>query len=134
MWEQYKAEDWKGMEALVNEKDINGGWSPNGGFISKKKTILKKGTKIDRYDGPDPLEDRGKFTSPLGDSFEGRALPENYKEDKKDMFYKYEVVEDIAVTKGEAIPWFGQEGEGTQYMTKKSFAKLLKQGKIKLTS
>jgi len=130
LWEDFKNEDWESMEKTVKEKNINNGkWPPNDGFKSKEVITLKKGTSIDRYDGDDPTKDRGKFASPTGADFSSRALPEK---DKNRPQYDYTVEEDIEVTAGEAIPWFGQEGGGTQYKTEESFKDLLKKGKIKV--
>ncbi len=48
------------------------------------------------------------------------------------MFYQYEVLENIEVIEGEAIPWFGQKGKGMQYMTDETFKDLFKKNKIRL--
>ncbi len=129
LWKQYKAEDWEGMEALINKKGINGGWPPNDGFQSREVVELDENTEIDRYDGDDPTEDKGRFASPKGDNFEGRAMPESSKDRPK---YNYVVSKKIKVVKGKAIPWFGQKGGGMQYETKEPFKDLIDKEKIKV--
>ena len=113
----YSQQKWGELEELMNKNNINGGFPPNDGFISSRTTTLRPGTKIDRYGGfykDGEFVDQGKFVSPKGASFESRALPESYQNTKP--FTSYEVLKPIpSVQEGQAIPWFGQEGMGTQY-------------------
>ncbi|MFZ5554750.1 MAG: TNT domain-containing protein [Bacteroidota bacterium] len=113
----WKTENWSGLENLFNQHNINYGWPPNDGFIDVEVVTMEIGMEIDRYGGryvDNVFSDNGTFVSPLGASFESRALPENYLTTKP--YKKYRVVKEIPnVKKGKSIPWFGQVGMGVQY-------------------
>ncbi len=101
----------------MNKHGINGGYPPNNGATVSRTTTLRPGTKIDRYGGfideNGNFVDKGQFLSPKGASFESRALPEN---SLGKPYSVYEVIKPIpGVQEGQAIPWFGQPGGGTQY-------------------
>ncbi|TWP23458.1 DUF4237 domain-containing protein [Apibacter muscae] len=104
---------------------------PNGGFIRKYSTVLKLPSKIDRYGGRIEngiFKDTGKYFGIDGASFESRALQNSVK----DGFYnKYEILKDLPVVEGKAIPWFGQEGMGGQFLTDQGVSDLIKNGYIK---
>lgn len=40
-------------------------------------------------------------------------------------YHQYEVIKEIAVESGPAIPWFDEVGKGTQYKTGKSVEQLI---------
>uniref|UniRef100_UPI00066FC299 glycohydrolase toxin TNT-related protein n=1 Tax=Frateuria defendens TaxID=2219559 RepID=UPI00066FC299 len=90
-------------------------WPPNGGaYAPIYDTTLGVGVQLDRYGYPG-----GTYLSPLGDSFEGRALPSSYQATKP--YYQYEVIKPIpGVTQSNALPWFGQPGKGVQFQTPNS--------------
>ncbi len=128
----YRQQKWGELEELMNKNGINGGYPPNNGATVSRTTTLRPGTKVDRYGGfykDGVFSDRGNFLSPKGASFESRALPAS---SSTRTVYGYEVVKPIPnVQEGQAIPWFGQKGMGTQYMTKKTIEDLLKEGSIR---
>ncbi|MCK0188270.1 TNT domain-containing protein, partial [Aeromonas hydrophila] len=61
--------------------------------------------------------------------FEQRALPDS---SFKSPYQKYEVIKPIpGVNAGNAAPWFGKPGKGTQYQLPMSIDELIKEGFIK---
>ena len=108
-------------------------YPPNGGFIRKYSTVLRPPSKIDRYGGKIEngiFKDTGKYFADAGTSFEERALDASTL--TNGSHYKvYEIVKPIKVEAGEAIPWFGQAGKGTQYFIKDGVEELVKKGYIK---
>ena len=112
---------WGELETLFNRNGINGGWPPNRGFISVKTTELPENTVFDRYGGytdskTGKFKDSGGFVAKEEVEFPNRALPESYKDPKVKPKHAYRVIKKITdVKEGEAIPWFGQPGKGTQY-------------------
>ncbi len=78
------------------------------------------------------FKDEGNFVSPIGASFESRALPADYITGPKPKPYnKYKVIKEIpSVKKGPAAPWFNQPGMGTQYELPYSIDELIKGGYI----
>lgn len=102
----------------------HGGWekaAPKNGFIGKtKEAFLKPGTKIDRYG-----HSTGHFSSPMGTKFEKRSLPTG---SEKLPYSAYVVKKPFPVTSGKAAPAFGKPGLGTQYQSKKSIDRLVKEG------
>ncbi len=132
----FKQGQWKKLEELFNTHKLNGGWPPNDGFVNFREITLKAGTEIDRYGGRlvgGKLIDDGNFVSPLGASFESRALPADYLTTKP--YKKYRVVKDIPnVKEGQGIPWFNQKGMGTQYLFEDDYPidRLIKEGYIEL--
>lgn len=130
-WDLFCKEDWKGLEKLFNDNKLNGGWPPNGGFINTSKRILKPGDIIDRYGGRienGKFTDTGKYFGIDGASFESRALQESAK---NGFYNKYEIIKELPVVEGKAIPWFGKEGMGTQFLTGEGVDDLIKNGYIK---
>lgn len=70
--------------------------------------------------------DNGKFTSPAGNSFESRALPASAL---SLPLKKYRVIKPISgVESGRAIPWFNQQGLGTQFKLPKGISQLVAEG------
>lgn len=100
---EYIATEGKRQEAL-------GIWPPNsGGYAPVYNTTLGVGTWVDRYGYPG-----GSFVSPLGASFDSRALPSSYLTTKP--YFEYQVLQPITgVTEAKILPWFGQPGKGTQF-------------------
>jgi hypothetical protein len=83
-------------------------WPPNRGFNEEPVDFtLLPGTKIDRYGSP-----YGTFTSPAGTPYRARA-PKPGTDLKPHCIY--EVNKPLTVKVGTAAPWFGYEGNGTQY-------------------
>lgn len=96
---------------------------PNDGFKDPPQDLtLAPGTMIDRYGQPG-----GRFLSPVGTSYEARALP--YDKAKMD-YHVYEVRRPLPVKAGEAVPWFDEPGGGTQYMTAVPVARLIDDGSL----
>jgi len=102
-------------------------WPPNsGGYAPTYGTMLDVGTKLDRFGYPG-----GTFVSPLGTSFESRALPPSYLKTKP--YFQYEVVQPIpGVTEAKALPWFGQPGMGTQFQLPNPVQYYLENGSLKV--
>ena len=123
----WKAQNWKALEKVMGP----GAWPPNRGFVSIKTTTLQPGAKIDRYGGwhqDGSFHDKGTFVSPAGNSFGSRALP---AETAQKPYNIYEVISPIDVKSGPAIPWFGQEGLGTQYELPNNIDDLIQSGHIR---
>ncbi len=128
----YSQQKWGELEELMNKNGINGGYPPNNGAVVSRPTSIRPGTKLDRYGGyideNGVYQDSGKFFSPDGASFGSRALPEKATE----FYNRYEVLKPIPnVQEGQAIPWFGQPGGGTQYQTQLGVQKLIDGGYIR---
>lgn len=68
------------------------------------------------------------YASPVGTPIEMRALPPGSLEKPYSV---YEVVKPVKVLSGQATPWFGQVGLGTQYKFTQSIEQMLKQCIIK---
>ena len=89
-----------------------------------KNQTIKQGTIIDRYGSK-----YGNYTSPIGTSFEERALP--YKENSW-AYHKYEVINDInGITTSKIAPAFGQIGGGVQFELPDNVSCLIKNGFLK---
>ena len=102
-------------------------YAPNNGRINEsvlKNQTIKQGTIIDRYGSK-----YGNYTSPIGTSFEERALP--YKENSW-AYHKYEVINDInGITTSKIAPAFGQIGGGVQFELPDNVSCLIKNGFLK---
>jgi RHS repeat-associated protein len=99
-------------------------WPPNKGFKEEPVSFtLLPGTKIDRYGSP-----YGTFTSPTGTPYRARA-PKPGTDLKP--YCVYEVNKPLTVKAGEATPWFGYEGNGTQYELSENIISLEKSGILK---
>lgn len=72
----------------------------------------------------------GKYLSPIGSSFESRALPQSYLSTKS--YFQYEVIKPISgVTESKVLPWFGQPGMGTQFEFEKNIQWYIANGYLK---
>ncbi|UXH46457.1 T7SS effector LXG polymorphic toxin [Rossellomorea vietnamensis] len=82
------------------------------GFVKGEYKVetLKPGNEIDRY-GSNPT---GKYFSPVGTSYEKRALPPHMKDQP---YTKYRIINGFEVRSGEIAPWFDELGYGVQYNT-----------------
>jgi len=120
----WKKQDWAALEQFMGE----GAWPPNRGFVKATKDTLEPGSLVDRYGGwidEKGFHDGGSFISPVGSSFEGRALQSSTLNKPYSI---YEVMKPLPVDTGPAIPWFGQPGYGTQHETFFSIDKLVEDG------
>jgi hypothetical protein len=126
-WNYFCNEEWTQLELLFKKNGLNGGWPPYRGFIDYIISKLEVGTIIDRYGGRlqnNSFTDKGFFVSTPDVEFEARSLE---SETKKAIYKKYKVIKPISDVKmGNAIPWFGQKGLGTQYELPLSIDYLLK--------
>jgi RHS repeat-associated protein len=97
----------------------------NRGFLQPPTpTTLAPGTRIDRF-GPEG----GTFASPEGTPFGARGLP---PEQAGAPYTVYEVVKPLPAQAGQATPWFGQPGLGTQYEFSMSIGELRNQGFVQI--
>ena len=103
----------------------NNPYPSNFGFQGKAvPTTLKAGTVIDRYGSLN-----GKFSSPVGTTFEQRSLSATMK---SAQYRKFEVIKPLNVMSGKVAPWYGKSnGGGTQYMSTMSFKELIRKGYIR---
>jgi hypothetical protein len=99
------------------------GTFPDGFDGPPAKINLAPGTKIDRYGS-----EGGNFLSPTGTPFADRALP---YDQAKMPYRQYEVVKELPVESGRALPWFGEKGGGVQHKTGKSVEDLVREGYLK---
>lgn len=124
LWQQ---QDWAGLQQLLGPT----AWPPNRGAIGATDTILAPGTIIDRYggwvDAAGGFRDKGTFVSPVGTPFPQRALPSSTL---TKPYNQYTVMKPINASSGQAIPWFGQPGMGTQYELSDEIERLLASGHI----
>jgi Tuberculosis necrotizing toxin len=131
-WILWKNEDWTELENLITTNNINGDWPPNSGFINIEITDLNINFEFDRYGGRyvnDVFTDNGTFVATAGASFESRALPPSYLTEKP--YKRYRVINTIPnVKKGNAIPWFNQQGNGIQFQLQTGIDDLIEQGFI----
>jgi filamentous hemagglutinin len=113
-------------EGLLQEN--LGIWPPNSGGYWPQNVTLNPGVLIDRYGYAN-----GRFVSPLGISFEARALPSSYLAEKP--YFQYEVLQPIPdVTQAKVLPWFGQLGKGTQFKLPQSIQWYLDNGYLREVS
>lgn len=101
------------------------------GFLSPESrtaVVLEPGHVIDRFGPP-----RGNFTSPAGENFPDRALPDFSLErfGRRDGYHQYEVLHEIPAWAGPAAPAFGKTGGATQYYTNMKIDQLLQKGFIR---
>ncbi|MGY3778096.1 TNT domain-containing protein [Isobaculum melis] len=84
----------------------------NDGFLSDWPDIvgMAKGDVIDRIGS----NGSGQYFSPVGSTFESRALPPFMQ---TQPYTKYKVLRPFETTTGKVAPWFGQPGAGTQHYT-----------------
>ncbi len=135
-YDLFKNQNWDDLEKLFKEKNLNGGWPPYDGFISKTSAKLEPGKiLLDRYGGKTvdgKFVDSGTYFAKAGTDFEKRALPNSFLDKSKPVpLNTYEIIKDLPVYEGEAIPWFGQPGKGIQYQTPLGVDELIEKGYIK---
>lgn len=136
-WRLFEKEDWKTLEKLFKDNNINVPWPPNDGFVDIVIKSLSKNKIIDRYGGyidnvTGEFKDGGKFFAKDAEALTNRALPPG-SENK--IYSRYEIIKDIPDVKtGKAIPWFGEKGLGIQYQVERSVDKLIEAGYIRRIS
>ncbi|MBL7932504.1 MAG: TNT domain-containing protein [Bacteroidia bacterium] len=132
-WNYFKQGKWKELEEIFKTNNVNGGWPPNRGFIRFSTKNFEINTTFDRYGGyfeNGVFKDKGTFASPLGATFESRALPASTL---NKPYRKYKVLKQIPnVKSGEAIPWFDQVGNGIQFELPESIDDLISGGFIEV--
>ncbi|RAX45808.1 hypothetical protein DQ354_07965 [Arthrobacter sp. AQ5-06] len=101
------------------------------GFLSPESrtpVVLQPGHLIDRYGAP-----FGNFTSPVGENFPDRALPDFSLEKfaRRDGYHQYEVLHELPAWAGPAAPALGKAGGATQYYTQLRILDLLENGFIR---
>ncbi|KAF9561119.1 hypothetical protein EC968_005835 [Mortierella alpina] len=118
--------------------DPNTGWyryPPKGGFQLdingqpiQGNVTLHKGTLLDRFGS-----EYGNYLAPAEASYPQRALPPSNLDTPQDRdknnypnnYHVYRVVEDFVVLSGPIAPWFGQAGQGVQYLTPSNIKTLI---------
>lgn len=101
-------------------------WPDNDGFMHKPvQTVLKPGTRIDRFGG-----DRGRFVAAQGTPLAQRSMRMGAD---KAPYSVFEVQSDLQVRGGITAPAFGQPGGGIQYTLPESVRSLLEAGVIRRT-
>lgn len=99
-------------------------WPANDGFLHEPvETILKAGTRVDRFGG-----DAGRFTAPVGTPLPQRAMRLG---SEKAPYSVFELQQDITVRGGITAPAFGQAGGGVQYLFPESMSSLLESGAVR---
>ncbi|EDF8720487.1 DUF4237 domain-containing protein [Salmonella enterica] len=112
----------RNARASSNFKNFNE-WPPNRGVLGESSEFtLLPGTRIDRYGS-----EYGTFLSPEGTPYRARSLKPGT--DGK-PYSVYEVMGPITVDAGEAAPWFGYEGGGTQYELPNKVIDLINNGSL----
>lgn len=122
-----------GVDPRWVKPDGNIDWPPNNGFAGGVEIReLQSGQVFDRYGGRyvnGKFEDTGTFVAPTDVPFDQRALPNSALDNPKKT---YEIVHPIpGVNTGQAAPWFGKPGGGTQYQLPFSIDYLLNNGFIR---
>ncbi|MFC3152908.1 RHS repeat-associated core domain-containing protein [Litoribrevibacter euphylliae] len=127
-YKHWQNEEWDELEALLGPNS----WPPNRGAINSENVVLPTGHRIDRfggwYDSSGEFHDLGAFVSPEGEKFDKRALP---NATKTKPYMTYEVLKPLPAESAKAIPWFGMQGEGTQYELPDNIDKLVSDGYLK---
>lgn len=96
-------------ELYYNQATGEINWPIDNGFAEYPTDLrLEVGSRIDRYGS-----DYGTFTSPLGISYEKRALAPGTE---LKPYSEFEVLKTIDVKAGKIAPWFNQRGGGIQYV------------------
>lgn len=95
---------------------------------SRTPVVLQPGHLINRYGAP-----FGNFTSPVGENFPDRALPDFSLEKfaRRDGYHQYEVLHELPAWAGPAAPALGKTGGATQYYTQLRILDLLENGVIR---
>ena len=93
-------------------------WPPHDGFAADPVPIvLPPGMLLDRFGG-----DGGRFFSPRGASYDGRALPYDCT---LQPYKTYRVKAPLLVWVGRAAPWFDAGGGATQFQTDATASQLV---------
>jgi filamentous hemagglutinin len=106
-------------------------WPPENGKVPGTEHIveLKTGQRLDRYGG---TTDKSSFLAPADTPIGQRALSTTTNLAVHD---EYVVLKPFPVEQSRTMPWFGQEGMGTQFETKQgvkmTIEKLVEQGYLK---
>ena len=125
-WKLWEAENWAELNSYIYKNGLNDSFPTAQGFVNVEVVSLKVGDSIDRYNSI-----YGQFFAPKGAPFGGRSLPDT---DRYHPYTAYVVTKQIdSVLKGKAIPWYGEPGLGTQFMTRKHDIELLKEGYLQMT-
>jgi hypothetical protein len=96
-------------------------WPPEDGFRGAAVPIvLPAGVLLDRFGS-----DNGRFLSPKGAAFRGRALPSVCA---AQPYSAFRVASPLPVWIGRAAAWFDEPGGATQVQTDASVAQLLADG------
>lgn len=96
-------------------------WPPANGFTDKPVLmVLPPGLLLDRFGS-----EGGRFFSPKGASYGGRALPYVCA---TLVYHVYRVEEPLLAWSGAASPWFGETGGATQLQTDATAAQLIADG------
>ena len=132
-YDLFKNKNWKQLEQLFTDNNLNGNWPPNRGATGTVEVTLKQGSIFDRYGGwfdeNGAFQDKGTFAGKDGTPYTDRALSKGT--DSK-PYTRYKVLKDISqVNEGEIIPWFGEKGGGIQFELPASINDLIKEGYIK---
>lgn len=111
-------------DLYFNQATGNINWPIDSGFAEYPADFtLDIGSKIDRFGS-----DYGTFTSPLGISYEQRALAPGTELKPYSVF---EVLKPIDVKAGEIAPWFNQPGGGIQYVMPDTIDELIEAGYLR---
>ncbi|KAK0732077.1 hypothetical protein B0H67DRAFT_566612 [Lasiosphaeris hirsuta] len=101
----------------------------NDGAPIQGNITLAPGTLIDRFGS-----EYGTYVSPAAAPYLQRALPPSNLNTPQDApafpynYRVYRVTKDLVVLAGPILPWFGQPGQGVQYMLYNNLATLTSQG------
>lgn len=100
-----------------------GYWPSNNGFSGPTQSVtLQQGTVIQRIGGTG-----GTFVSPYYTDPMSLSLPYHQMSNMANPTM-YVVNQPITVTAGQAAPWFGQYGGGTQYLLPQTIQELINSG------
>ncbi|KAF9285291.1 hypothetical protein BGZ68_003980 [Mortierella alpina] len=91
---------------------------------------LSAGTLLDRFGS-----EYGSYLAPAEAPYPQRSLPPSNLDTPQDYdrnnypnnYHVYRVVRDFVVLSGPIAPWFGQAGQGVQYLTPKNIMTLVKE-------
>lgn len=102
-------------------------WPPNDGCAAPPAPqTIPAGTMIDRFGS-----ENGRFFSPRGESYAGRAVPYVCS---KMVYTVYRVVHPLKVMACKAAPWFDEPGGAMQYQTEDPAFKLREAGIIEVAA
>lgn len=106
------------------------GWVLLNGVPLKTTITLKAGQKVDLFGSG-----FGHFLAPAGTPYAERALPPSnlntYDPAYPYGYHLYEVTKPFLVDAGPIRPWFGQPGDGLQYLTGPSIPQLVAAGNLR---